>query len=274
MDARLTGLESLEVRRGEITEVWLKGPGKGNALGPAFWREAPGVASALDEAEDVRAVILRGSDAHFTYGLDLMAMAAELGPLFAPGTGARVATLRQVEQMQEACEAWARCKKPVIAAVHGWCIGGGLNLIAACDIRLCSADARFSLREVKVGMVPDLGALQRLPQIVGEGHARQMAFSAEDISAARALQIGLVSDVLETPEKLWSEARRLAEKIAANAPGAVQGAKQVMTFNSAAQVAAGLRFSQVWSAAFLQTEDFAEALQAFAQKRPPRFKGK
>lgn len=274
MDARLEGLESMEVRLGEITEVHLRGPGKGNALGPAFWREAPAVARALDEDATTRVVVLRGSGACFTFGLDLLTMAAELGAALTSGARERAAILAQAEKMQAACEGWARCKKPVLAAVHGWCIGGGVNLIAACDVRLCSSDARFSLREVKIGLAPDLGALQRLPRIVGEGHARELALSGEDIDAPRAERIGLVNRVLSSPEALWAEARRIAESIAGNAPLAVQGVKQVMELSDGVSVADGLRFSAVWSAAFVQSEDFAEALQAFAERRPPRFQGK
>jgi enoyl-CoA hydratase len=162
----------------------------------------------------------------------------------------------------------------VIAAIHGWCIGGGISLVSACDVRLCSQEAKFSLREVRLAIAPDLGALQRLPRIVGEGHARQLALTGEDVDAARAERMGLVNAVLPTPEALLQEARRLARDMAENAPFAVQGVKHVMETATRAAIEEGLRLSALWSGAFLQSEDFGEALAAFVERRGPRFQGK
>lgn len=276
VSARLERLESMEVTLGEVAEVVLRGPGKGNALGPAFWEEAPEVARALDADAAVRAVVLRGHGDHFSYGLDLPAMMGQLAPLVAPegGAEARRGLLDQLGRMQAACEAWALCKKPIVASVHGWCIGGAIALLTASDVRLCSRDARFSVREARLAIAPDLGTLQRLPAIVGEGHARQLALTAEDFDAVRAERIGLVNAVCETPEALLAEARRIAGQIAANAPLAVQGIKQVMEARLAPTVGPGLRLSALWSASFLPSEDFGEAAAAFLERRPPRFTGK
>ena len=268
-------MESLKVVLGDVAEVTLLGPAKGNACGPAFWKEAPEVARMLDADPQVRAIVLRGSGENFTYGLSLMEMAGELGPLLMePDVRHRRTLMEKALEMQEACEGWARCRKPVVAAVHGWCIGAGMNLLSACDIRLCSQEARFSVREVKLALAPDLGALQRLPRIVGEGHARRMALTGEDVDAAQALRMGLVSEVLPTPEALFAEAHRLARTLAELPPLAVQGVKQVMNFSADVSVAEGLRFSALWSGAFLQSLDFQEALAAFAERRTPRFQGK
>src|SRR5262249_30713106 len=151
-------------------EVTLLGPGKGNALGPAFWAECPGVFRALDKDDAVRAVVVRGAGGNFSYGLDLKAMMPSLGPeLTADGLArARTRLLGKVGELQASFDAIEACRKPVIAAITGWCIGGGVDLVAACDVRLASADAKFSVREVKVAMVADLGSLQRLPRIVGQ----------------------------------------------------------------------------------------------------------
>ena len=122
----------------------------------------------------------------------------------------------------------AGCRKPVIAAVSGWCIGGGVDVIAAADIRLASADAKFSIREVKVAIVADLGSLQRLAGIIGEGHLRELAFTGKDIDAARAEKIGLVNDVYPDQDAVLAAARELAADIAANPPLVVQGVKDVL----------------------------------------------
>ncbi|MFL5354507.1 crotonase/enoyl-CoA hydratase family protein [Archangium sp.] len=272
-----TAYASLRLEQAEgIAEVVLTGPGKGNALGPDFWRDMPEVLRALDADDSVRVILLRGEGAHFTYGLDLMAMTESLGPLIM-GEGnlalERTKLLQLIEKMQAATEGLARCRKPVLAAVHGWCIGGGMDLIAACDFRYCSREAKFSLREVRVGITADLGALQRLPRIIGEGNTRELAYTGGDVDAERALQMGLVNQVFATPEELLAQARATARKIADNPPLVVQGAKQVMEYCADKSVADGLRYVAVWNSAFLQSNDLAEAFAAYAERRPPRFQG-
>jgi enoyl-CoA hydratase len=259
-----------------IAEIVLTGPGKGNAMGPDFWREMPEVFSALDCDEETRVIIIRGDGGNFSYGLDLPAMMGAISPrLTGPSLAAeRSKLLDKIGDMQQACDRVARCRKPVIAAVAGWCIGGGLDLIAACDIRLCSEDARFSLREVRIAIVADIGSLQRLPRIIGEAHTRELAFTGKDIDSRRALHTGLVSDVYEDETALLDAARSLARQIAANPPLVVQGIKQVMNDCRDKTISEGLRYVAVWNSAFLQSEDLIEAMNAFRDRRPPQFKGK
>jgi enoyl-CoA hydratase len=159
----------------------------------------------------------------------------------------------------------------VIAAVTGWCIGGGVDLIAACDVRIATRDARFSVREVKVAMVADLGSLQRLPRIIGEGHTRELALTGKNIDADRALRIGLVNDVYEDEPRLLEAARAMAKEIAENPSVVVQGVKQVMNASAGKTVEEGLKYVALWNAAFLQSQDLGEALAAFAERRPPKF---
>lgn len=260
-----------------VTEVVLTGPGKGNAMGPDFWQEMPLLFAELDRDEETRAVIIRGDGGNFSYGLDLMAMAGSIGM---GGVGAqnhlaaeRTKFLDKVGEMQQACDRVATCRKPVIAAINGWCIGGGLDLIAACDIRLASANAKFSLREAKIAIVADIGSLQRLPAIIGQGHTRELAFTGKDIDAARALKIGLVGEVYETPEALLEAARKMAADIAANPPLVVQGIKQVMNYCADKSIADGLQYVAVWNSAFMQSLDLVEAITAFRERRQPDFKG-
>ncbi len=259
-----------------VAEVVLKGPGKGNAVGPDFWKEMPEVLRDLEADPSVRVLLLRGDGAHFTYGLDLPAMLESLGPLLTGDNNKALERTRLLEligRLQGATEGLARCRKPVIAAVHGWCIGAGMNFIAASDLRYCSREARFSLREVRLGIIPDLGALQRLPRIIGEGHTRELAYTGGDFDAERALRMGLVNEVFATPEELLAAARVTARKIADNPPLVVQGAKQVLEYCADKSVEDGLRFVAVWNSAFLQSNDLAEAFAAFMERRPPRFQG-
>jgi len=256
-----------------VADVCMIGPGKGNAQGPAFYRELPEVFTELDRDDAVRAVVIRGDKGIFSYGLDLKAMAGELMPLIAPGNLAkeRMRLLDLVGTFQRGFDAVERCRKPVIAAIAGPCIGGGVDLAAACDIRIASRDAKFSVREVKVAIVADLGSLQRLPRIIGHGHTRELAFTGKDIDAARALRIGLVNDVYDDEASLLDAARAMAREIADNPAVVVQGAKQVMAFADSSRIAEGERFVAVWNAAFLASQDLGEAMQAFMERRPPKF---
>jgi len=264
----------VEINEG-VAEVRLVGPGKGNAMGPAFFRELPSVFTELDRDDAVRAVVVSGDKGIFTYGLDIKAVASELMPLLAPGNQAKERTrlLDLIMEWQRGFDAVERCRKPVIAAVAGPCIGGGVDLISACDIRLASKDARFSVREVKVAIVADMGSLQRLPRIIGHGHTRELAFTGKDIDSARALRIGLVNDVFDDEAALHAGARALAREIADNPALVVQGAKQVLAFAEGSRVAEAERFVAVWNSAFLASQDLGEAMQAFMERRPPKFTG-
>jgi enoyl-CoA hydratase len=260
---------------GLVAEVTMLGPGKGNAMGPDLFRELPLVFGALDRDPAVRAVVLRGSGDHFCYGLDLMGMMQELLPLVAGAGGAteRTQLLDLLHELQASVDSVARCRKPVLAAIHGWCIGGGLDIAAACDLRLCAKDARFSLREVKVAIVADLGSLQRLPRIIGDGPTRELAYTGKNIDAAEALRLGLVNAVHETPDALFAAAKATAKEIADNPPLTVQGIKRVLGACDGKSVEEGLRIVAAWNAAFLQSKDLQEAFGAFAERRPPKFKG-
>jgi enoyl-CoA hydratase len=259
-----------------VATVVLRAVGKANRMGPAFWAEMPQAFAWLDGEAEVRAVVLRGEGDHFSYGLDLATMGADLGAVLGDQALAKERSdfLVTIERLQRAMSCVAACRKPVVAAISGWCIGGGVDLVAACDMRLCSADARFSVREVKLAMVADVGTMARLPAIVGQGHARLLAMTGDDIDGARALRIGLVEDVYETPAALFEAAAALAGRIAANPPLVVQGIKQVLNASSERAAAESLRTVALWNAAFLPSHDLREAMTAFMEKRQPRFEGR
>lgn len=248
---------------------------RGNAMGAAFWEQTPAVFEALDADESVRAIVLSGDGKAFSYGLDLMNMGAEMMSLLGGNNLAKQRTrlLAKISEMQASFNAIERCTKPVIAAVHGWCIGGAVEMIAACDVRVCSSDAKFSLREAKLAIVADLGGLQRLPAIIGEGHTRELALTARDIDAQRALRIGLVNDVYADRAATVEAALGMAREMAANPPLVVQGVKRVLNHCRGKSVQEGLDYVATWNAAFLQSADLGEALAAFIEKRPPVFKG-
>jgi enoyl-CoA hydratase len=258
-----------------VARVTLTGPGKGNAMGPEFWAELPVAFAALDADPDVRAIVLTGSGRNFSYGLDLTSMGGTLAPVLAEGALARPRAEfhRNLKKMQGAITAVADCRTPVIASVHGWCIGGGVDLISAVDIRYASADAKFSVREIKLAMVADVGSLARLPLILNDGHLRELALTGKDIDATRAEKIGLVNDVFGDAEASLAAAHATAREIAANPPLVVQGVKDVLDEQRTAQVAASLRYVAAWNSAFLPSKDLTEGITAMFAKRPPEFKG-
>lgn len=255
-----------------IARVTLIGPGKGNAMGPAFWAELPDVFGTLDADPEVRAIVLTGSGKNFSYGLDLAAMGAMMPGLDA-GAKDRLGFHQKLTKMQGAINAVADCRTPTIASVHGWCIGGGVDLISAVDIRYASADAKFSVREVKLAIVADVGSLARLPLILSDGHLRELVLTGKDIDAARAEKIGLVNDVHADAEASLAAAYATAAEIAANPPLTVHGVKDVLDQQRIGRVSESLRYVAAWNSAFLPSKDLGEAVTAMFQKRPPQFTG-
>ena len=262
-------------RNGHVAILWLDRPEQRNAMGPAFWTDLPLAMAELDGDADVRAVVLAARGPHFTAGLDLAAMAGDMTGDSSLSPAARAARfLAAVTRLQRSITSVERCAKPVVAAIQGACIGGGVDLVTACDIRLCSADATFSVRETRLAMVADVGTLQRLPRIVGRGHAADLALTGRDVGAERACQIGLVNEVVPDLAALHSAAAALAADIAANSPLAVQGTKHVLRACEDRTVDEGLDYVAVWNAAFLVSDDLTEAMTSFYEKRPPTFTGR
>jgi enoyl-CoA hydratase len=266
-----------------VATLWLDRAEARNAMGVDLWRDLPRAMATLSADRSVRVVVVAAQGPHFSVGLDLKAMGSVLtGGGSADSAGGAPASMAararsgraEVLRLQEAITAVARCPKPVIAAVHGYCIGGGVDLIAACDIRLASSDAVFSVREAKVAIVADLGSLQRLPAIISAGHLAELAFTGKDISAERAKEIGLVNDVAADVDGVHKAAETLAAEIAANSPIAVQGTKAVLAANDGRTVAEGLDYVATWNAGMLASDDLTEAMMAFMEKRPPKFTGR
>jgi enoyl-CoA hydratase len=267
-------------RDGPIAEVVLARPEKLNAMSRGFFFEIRRAFEELDADRDVRAVVLWAEGRHFTAGLDLKeAMGGVLGGNGnGGGANASAATrnlglYREIRSLQDCFTAMERCRKPVIAAVHSKCIGGGIDLITACDVRVCSADATFAIYETKIAIVADVGTLQRITAIVGKGMAREMAYTGNFIPSDRALACGLVNQVYPDKDAMLAGARALAHDIASNSPLAVQGSKAVLNYSDEHTTDEGLEYVAQWNSAFLQSNDVTEAITAFIEKRRPEFKG-
>lgn len=185
--------------------------------------------------------------------------------------GSNLEFIKLLKRWQDAFTSLQKTTKPVIAAVHGKCIGGGLDLITAADIRFATKDASFILAETKLAIVADLGTLQRITRIIGRGHAREMAFTAAPVSADRAASMGLVNHVLEDKEKMLIAARKMASDIAELSPLTVQGTKKVLSYAEDHSEAEALDQVALWNTSFLRSDDLNEAVKAFIERRKPVF---
>lgn len=258
---------------GRVAHVWLCNPGKRNAMGPAFWSELSEVMTEIGADPELGAVALCAEGPAFSVGLDLKAMMSTITP-----SGGQIETrtrlLAEIKRLQASISSVADCPLPVVAAVQGYCLGGGVDLISACDVRLASKDLALSVREIKLAMVADVGTLQRLPRLIGHGHVAELAYTGKDIGAERARQIGLVNEVFETAEDVSVAARKLAAEMAENSPLVLRGIKKVLRYSADHTVSEGLEYVAMHNATFLYSDDLGEAVQAFMQKRPPQFKGR
>jgi enoyl-CoA hydratase len=246
-------------------------------MGPEFFAEFDAHLDYLESLAGLRCLIVRGADPKaLSYGLDLPRAFGAWGELFrGSATAPPRRRLRQlIAALQRPFNRLFALRVPTICALSGHCIGGGLDLATACDIRLASRDASLSLRETRIAIVADLGSLQRLPPIIGQGRTRELAFTGRDVTAAEALSMSLVNAVHETPEALFEAAQAMAAQIAANAPLTVEGVKVVLNRQVEAEIADGLEHVATWNAAFLASEDLAEAASAFAARRPAVFRGR
>ncbi|MGI9247003.1 MAG: crotonase/enoyl-CoA hydratase family protein [Steroidobacteraceae bacterium] len=262
-----------------VATLYLDRPDKLNALHRPLWQSIPAAVAALDRDPAVRVIVLAGKGKAFCAGIDLIDHAPGLlnGDSLSGVAGSAVARRRQlyddIRVYQRTASCFADTNKPVIAAIHGMCLGAGMDLITACDIRLATADAKFSVRETRIAMVADVGTLQRLPRLIGDGLAREWIFTGADYDAQRALQAQLLNEVVPDADALMTRARELAAAIAANSPLAVQGSKQVLGFASRRAVDTDLDYVALWNAAFLHSEDLGEAIHAFMERRPTQFHG-
>lgn len=259
-----------------VAWIYLNRPDKKNAMNPPAWKELIPIMQDIDLDPDIRVSVLAAKGDIFCSGIDLVAMMSELPELLEKDQkgAVKVKLLKKIMELQDGLSCLDRSAKPVIAAVHGKCIGAGLDMITSCDIRLCSVDAEFSLREAAVGFVADVGVLQRLPNIVGQGVTRELAYTAKTIGAGRAKEILLVNEVYKDRDSLFKAAGEMALEIAANSPIAVRATKDVLNYGIGKSVDDGLKYVASMSTNIIPSNDLIEAFTAFSQKRKPVFTGK
>lgn len=265
--------ETLDVRTdGAVVTVSLNRPDKANAMNGTMWQELREAMHRLDETPGARVVVLRGAGRHFTAGIDLALLEAMSEALGARCAGrAREALRRTILDFQDVITSVERCRKPVIAAIHGACIGGGVDLVTACDMRYCSSQATFSIREIDVGLTADVGTLQRLPRLIGEGMARELAYTGRTVTGQEAREIRLVNRCFDDADALFRAVNELAATIAAKSPLSIRGTKEMITYARDHSTADALNYVATWNASMLVSADLEEALSALSEKRAPVF---
>ncbi|MFN3387303.1 MAG: crotonase/enoyl-CoA hydratase family protein [Allosphingosinicella sp.] len=257
-------------REGGVAHVELARDGKFNAMDKAMFAELGDALRSLGADPSVRAILLSGRGKHFTAGLDLHYAASQFPPTDDPGRAAE-ARLRHIEWLQAAFNAAEEARPPVIAAIHGGCIGAGVDLAAACDIRIAAADAFFQVAEVDVAITADLGTLQRLTHMLPDGIVRELAYTGRRMAADEALRLGLLNRVVADREAAIGAGMELARTIAAKSPLAVAGAKKSLNYSRGRPVEEGLRHVAMWNAATLVSADLTAAIGARMTKQPAEF---
>ncbi|TXI22578.1 MAG: crotonase/enoyl-CoA hydratase family protein [Roseateles sp.] len=247
-----------------IATVRLNRPDKANAMNATMWQDFRRAFDWIDAQPEARVAVLEGEGRHFTAGIDLAMMMGLAPQIQDPCDGrTREALRRVILDMQDTLTSLERCRKPVLAAVHGACVGGGIDLICAADMRYCSADAYFSIKEIDIGMVADVGTLQRLPKLLGsQGLVRELAYTGRRVEAAEAREIGLVNRVFDSREALQAGVREIAATIASKSPLSIRGTKEQLNYARDHSVADGLNHIATWNAAMLMSEDLSKAVMA------------
>ena len=261
-----------------IAHIVMNRPEKRNSMLPVFWDELPEIIADIDHNRKARVIVISSTGPHFTAGLDVQAFAG--GGLLSGGDdpdpkrakmqhGANFYNL--VRQMQDTFSCLENCRIPVLAAIQGGCIGGGVDLVTACDIRYATKNAFLNIAETNIGMTADVGTFPRLVKIIPEGIVREMAYTGRRMPADEAHSAGLINKVFDDQETMLQEVMKVAQEIASKAPLAVFGCKRIINYARDHSTADTLDYVGIWNASMLQPEELMEAITANAQKRPGNF---
>ncbi len=258
-----------------VAHLQLKRPDELNTMTPAFWTELPTIVRELDADSSARVIVISSTGKHFCAGMDLSVFTG--GTQLASGGGVkeigrqRAHLWMMVQHLQDSFTALEEARMPVLAAVQGGAIGGAVDMVCAADMRYCSADAFFCIQEINIGMTADVGTLQRLPKIIPEGVARELAYTGDRMPAQRALEVGLVNQVFDDHESLVSGVLEIAGRIATRSPLAIWGTKEMINFTRDHSVADSLKYMASWQSGMFQPADMLEEFAAKGERRDPSF---
>ncbi len=255
-----------------IARITFNRPDKANAMVLPFWQEMVDVFAEIEDRPEIRAVVISSTGKHFTGGLDLSAFANIAGEMMQGDRGRVGEQMRRtVAEMQETFAVIDRCRVPGLAAIQGGCIGGGVDLISACDMRYCTNDAWFCIQEINIGMTADVGTLQRLPHLMPSGLVRELAYTGRRMPAEEAFRCGLVNATYATQDEMLAAVLEVARTIASKSPLAVHGSKEMLNYTRDHDTADALNYMQVWQAGMFLSIDLMEQMQANQQKREAKF---
>lgn len=253
-----------------VATVSLNRPDKANSMNLAMWSELQACFEWIDEQPSIRVAILAANGKHFCAGLDLSIFAALSSPDMEAGRAGE-AIRRTILRMQDNLSAIEKCRKPVLAAIHHTCIGGGIDMTTCCDMRYCTEDAYFSVKEIDLGMTADVGTLQRLPRIIGDGMMRELAYTGRRLEAREARELGLVNRVYPDREALVQGVTKIAREIASKSPLAVRGSKEMILYARDHSVADGLNYIATWNAGIMSQADLGATMHAQASGEAPEY---
>jgi enoyl-CoA hydratase len=258
-----------------IAHICLNRPEKRNSMIPSFWEDLPKVVRDIDNNSLARVIVISSSGPVFTAGMDLNAFAPKgnLSTEEAKRESIRhgAAFYDTARKTQDAFNALEACRIPVLAAIQGGCVGGGLDMVTACDMRYCTQDAFFTIFEINIGMTADVGTFPRLVQQMPEGLVRELAYTGRRMPASEALSTGLVNSVFDNHEEMLASVMTIAAEIASKAPLAVYGCKHLINYSKDHTTADTLDYIAIWNASFLQSQEMQEAMMANAEKREGDF---
>jgi len=254
-----------------IAHIRLSRPDELNTMTPAFWSELPLILKEIDDLASARVVVLSSTGKHFTAGMDLSVFTEERDDQQAETGRLREQLRRTVLELQDIFTLFERIRMPVLAAIQGGCVGGGVDMASACDIRYCTADAFFCIQEINIGMTADVGTLQRLPHLIPSGMIRELAYTGRRLYAEEAKEVGLVNKVYETQDALLEGVMGIAGEVAARSPLAVYGSKEMINYSRDHSVADSLNYIATWQTGMFQPQDMAESFTAKSEKRDPVF---
>ena len=258
-----------------IANIILSRPEQLNSMSRKFWVELPEILEEVNRNSQIRVLIISSTGKHFCAGMDLSAFDNGVAniPKEKRPDNARIgeALYRSARELQEYISKLEKIRVPVIAAIHGGCIGGAVDLVTACDIRLATTDAFFCIQEINIGMAADVGTLQRLPRIIPDSKMRELAYTGRRMLADEAKESGLVSDVYNSQEEMVNAAKEMANEIAKKSPIAIYGLKALMNYSRDHTISDSLDFNALWSGAMLSQRDMEEAIKAFVEKREATF---
>jgi len=257
----------------KIAHVELSRPEKLNTMVMEFWQDMIDVFAKIEQTAEARVVVISSQGRHFTAGLDLSAFAGLAAEINSGVDGGRIREQMKnnVLELQESFNVIEKCRLPVLVAVQGGCIGGGVDLISATDMRYCTEDAFFCIQEINIGMTADVGTLQRLPHLIPSGLVRELAYTGRRLLAAEALGSGLVNEVFADQDAMLKKVMEIAADIASKSPLAVHGTKEMLVYTRDHSVDDALRYMAIWQAGMFYSNDLFEAAAANAEKRAPAF---